>query len=188
MKTIYADLAPQSGQIQFADYKVEKISQAQIPYLRRKLGIVFQDFQLLPDRSVYENIAFALRACGASNEGKIRNRVEELLAKVGMQGKEKAMPHQISGGEQQRVVIARALINDPLLLLADEPTGNLDPEMTDTIMQLLYKINLSGTAILMVTHEHTLLKKYPARAFYLTGKTLLEYEKSERLIQDLYGV
>lgn len=187
LKLIYADMFPVEGSVQFADFVVEKIKKDEIPYLRRKMGIVFQDFQLLPDRNVYENIAFALRACGETNETKIKTRTMEVLEKVGMSHKVNAMPHQLSGGEQQRVVIARALINDPLLLLADEPTGNLDPESTHQVMDLLQKINISGTAILMVTHEHTLLKSYPAYALHITGKTVIGYEKSEQLLKDLYG-
>lgn len=187
LKLIYADQAPQSGTITFGETLVNNLPSREIPYLRRKMGIVFQDFQLLPDRSVYENIAFALRACDWTGEGKIRARVMEVLDKVGMSHKAEAYPHQLSGGEQQRVVIARALINDPLLLLADEPTGNLDPESTTQIMDLLQKINISGTAILMVTHEHTLLNTYPARALYLTGKSVIAYEKSHALLRDLYG-
>ncbi|MBX7240565.1 MAG: ATP-binding cassette domain-containing protein [Bacteroidia bacterium] len=186
LKMIYADQKPDSGKIIFGDFDLGNISQNQIPFLRRKLGIVFQDFQLLPDRNVYDNISFCLRASGWTQESKISARIQEVMEKVGLNGKEKAMPHQLSGGEQQRVVIARALINDPLLLIADEPTGNLDPEMTDTIMELLRKINLSGTAILMVTHEHILLKRYPARALHITGKTVLEYSRSEQLLKDLY--
>ncbi len=186
LKLIYGDQKPDTGKIIFGDFDLNAVTQAQIPFLRRKLGIVFQDFQLLPDRNVYQNIAFCLRASGWNNESKIQTRVAEVLHKVGLVNKEKMLPHQLSGGEQQRVVIARAMINDPLLLIADEPTGNLDPEMTDTIMELLFKINLSGTAILMVTHEHTLLKKYPARALHLTGKTVVEYTRSEQLLKDLY--
>ena len=186
MKMIYADQKPNAGKIIFENFDLATITLAQIPFLRRKLGIIFQDFQLLPDRNVYENITFCLRASGWTQETKIKSRTQELLDKVGLIGKEKSFPHQLSGGEQQRVVIARALINDPLLLIADEPTGNLDPEMTDTIMELLNKINISGTAILMVTHEHTLLKKYPARALHITGKTVLEYSRSEQLLKDLY--
>lgn len=187
LKMIYADLMPTRGNIMVAEMVTSSLSVEQIPYLRRKIGIVFQDFQLLPDRDVFENVAFALRACGWKEEEKIKKRVTELLLKVGMSHKAAAMPHQLSGGEQQRVVIARALINDPLLLIADEPTGNLDPDTTDEIMALLQKINIGGTAILMVTHEHLLLKKFPARAFHISGKQVVEYRRSQDLLKELYG-
>jgi cell division transport system ATP-binding protein len=163
LKMIYADLKPRIGTVRIAGQDLTKISRKQIPFLRRKLGIVFQDFQLLPDRSVYENIRFALRATGWTDNAKITNRVNEVLMKVGLSHKMKSMPHQLSGGEQQRVTIARALINDPVLILADEPTGNLDPEATQNIMEILFRINLAGTAVLMATHEHDLIRTYPAR-------------------------
>lgn len=187
LKMIYAEQFPSKGTVQVGEDITSHLQPNEIPFLRRKLGIVFQDFQLLPDRTVFENVAFALRACGWTDEQKIKNRVTELLIKVGMQAKAAAMPHNISGGEQQRAVIARALINDPLILIADEPTGNLDPDTTDTIMELLKKINISGTAVMMVTHEHGLLKKYPSRALHISGKTIREYANSETLLHAMYG-
>ncbi len=163
LKMIYADLLPAKGSLTVGEYDISKLKNRDIPYLRRKIGIVFQDFQLLPDRDIYENIRFAMRATGWTDKTKINNRINELLAKVGLSGKLHSRPHQLSGGEQQRVSIARALINDPLLLLADEPTGNLDPEATDMIMEILFRINLAGTSVIMATHEHDLIRRYPAR-------------------------
>jgi cell division transport system ATP-binding protein len=163
LKMIYADLTPASGTLSVGGYNLARIKKRDIPYLRRKIGIVFQDYQLLPDRDVYENIRFAMRATGWTDKTKINNRINELLARVGLSAKLHSLPHQLSGGEQQRVSIARALINDPLLLLADEPTGNLDPEATDMIMEILFRINLAGTSVIMATHEHDLIRRYPAR-------------------------
>lgn len=163
LKMIYADLRPRTGAVFVAGKDTSKLSKKEVPFLRRKLGIVFQDFQLLPDRSVYENIRFALRATGWTDQSKISNRISEVLVKVGLSSKLKSMPHQLSGGEQQRVTIARALINDPVLILADEPTGNLDPEATQNIMEILFRINMAGTAVLMATHEHNIIRTYPAR-------------------------
>lgn len=163
LKMIYADLLPATGTLMVGDYQITKIKNKEIPFLRRKIGIVFQDFQLLPDRSIYENIRFAMRATGWTDKNKINNKINELLAKVGLSDKLNSRPHQLSGGEQQRVSIARALINDPILLLADEPTGNLDPDATDMIMEILFRINLAGTSVIMATHEHDLIRRYPAR-------------------------
>lgn len=163
LKMIYADLKPETGILRVGGYDIPKIKNKDVPYLRRKIGIVFQDFQLLPDRDVHDNILFAMRATGWTDKTKIKNRMQELLARVGLSNKLHSFPHQLSGGEQQRVTIARALVNDPLLLLADEPTGNLDPDATDMIMEILFRINLAGTAVIMATHEHDLIRRYPAR-------------------------
>jgi cell division transport system ATP-binding protein len=163
LKLIYADMLPNRGQVQVVGYDTLRMKYKDIPMLRRKLGIVFQDFQLLPDRNVAENVEFAMRATGWRDSTLIRNRINDLLMLVGLSAKMKHLPHQLSGGEQQRVVIARALVNDPHLLIADEPTGNLDPEVTDHIMDILRKINNMGTAVLMATHEHDLIRRYPAR-------------------------
>ncbi|MEM6272647.1 MAG: ATP-binding cassette domain-containing protein [Bacteroidota bacterium] len=163
LKLIYADLPPRQGDVRVGDYSIANIKRREIPKLRRRLGIVFQDFQLLPDRSIMDNLHFAMRATGWREKKKMKQRAMELLSKVGLSGKLNSMPHQLSGGEQQRVSIARALINDPILLLADEPTGNLDPEATDRIMEILFRINLAGTSVIMATHEHELIRKYPAR-------------------------
>lgn len=167
LRLIYADMAAATGQLRVGDFDLKTMSRSRIPYLRRKLGVVFQDFQLLPDRSVYDNIYFALRATGWKDTARIKQRVSEVLVNVGMSGKSASMPHQLSGGEQQRVAIARALINDPIVLLADEPTGNLDPQATAHILEILRKINSSGTAIVMATHEYGIIEKHPSRIIEL---------------------
>lgn len=163
LKTLYADLPLQEGNIHFEDFKFEELVSKNIPFLRRKLGIIFQDFQLFYDRTVFENLEFVLRATGWTQKSKIKSRISEVLMRVGLGSYDTKMPHQLSGGEQQRIVIARALLNEPLLLIADEPTGNLDPEVSNDIMSLFHEINNSGTAILMATHNHTLLASHPAR-------------------------
>ena len=163
LKTIYADLWLQSGSAKVVGYELHKISSKEVPFLRRKLGIVFQDFQLFMDRSVEDNLSFVLRATGWKEKADIANRISEVLMQVGLGTSAKKMPHQLSGGEQQRVVIARAMLNEPQILIADEPTGNLDPEVGEQIMEVFQKINTAGTAILMATHNYDFLKKYPAR-------------------------
>ena len=178
LKLIYADLKPRSGQVVVGDYDLAKIKKRDVPYLRRKLGIVFQDFQLLPDRDVYQNILFAMRATGWKDKARMKAKVSELLGRVGLAAKMHSMPHQLSGGEQQRVSIARALINDPILLLADEPTGNLDPQATDMIMEILFRINLAGTSVIMATHEHDLIRRYPARTLECRDRTLHDHRLS----------
>jgi cell division transport system ATP-binding protein len=163
LKTLYADLFLEVGSAKVAGYELQKIKKADVPHLRRKIGIVFQDFQLLTDRSVEENLAFVLRATGWKDNSKIAKRISEVLMQVGLGTTQKKYPHQLSGGEQQRVVIARAMLNEPQILVADEPTGNLDPEVGDQIMKVFQTINSAGTAILMATHNHEFLKNYPAR-------------------------
>lgn len=163
LKTLYADLFLEVGSAKVAGYELQKIRKADIPYLRRKIGIVFQDFQLLTDRSVEENLIFVLKATGWKDNSKIAKRISEVLMQVGLGTTQKKYPHQLSGGEQQRVVIARAMLNEPEILIADEPTGNLDPEVGDQIMKVFQTINSAGTAILMATHNHEFLKNYPAR-------------------------
>lgn len=163
LKAIYADHPILKGEIILDNFLVHQIKKEQIPFLRRKLGIVFQDFQLLPDRSIGENIAFVLRAVGHTNSSYIKQRVMEVLNVVGLATKVNYFPHQISGGEQQRVSIARAIANQPMLLIADEPTGNLDPEVSEQILALLKTISQSGTAILIATHDFSLLEKFPSR-------------------------
>lgn len=165
LKTLYADLPLRLGEISIAGFDLQKISPKEIPLLRRKLGIIFQDFQLFEDRTVAENLNFVMKATGWKDKTKMKKRLAEVLIRVGLGSVESKMPHQLSGGEQQRVVIARALLNEPLLLIADEPTGNLDPEVSDGIFQLFLEINKSGTAILMATHNHTLIGNHPARIF-----------------------
>jgi cell division transport system ATP-binding protein len=163
LKTLYADLPLRVGDIKVAGHKIRGIRSSEVPLLRRKLGIIFQDFQLFPDRTVDENLMFVLKATGWTDNGKMRARLSEVLMQVGLGSVEKKMPHQLSGGEQQRIVIARALLNEPRILIADEPTGNLDLEVSHSIMKIFQQINKSGTAVLMATHSYGLIKKYPSR-------------------------
>lgn len=163
LKTIYAELPLMEGEGMVAGFNLRKIKRNEISFLRRKIGMVFQDFQLLPDRNVYENLAFVLNATGWKDKIMIKNRIDEVLGRVSFQYKEDKFPHQLSGGEQQRVVIARALLNDPEMILADEPTGNLDPDTTDELMQLLKSICNNGRAIFMATHNYDVIRKFPAR-------------------------
>lgn len=163
LKTLYADLPLSKGEASVAGFKLNGIKRSQVPYLRRKMGIIFQDFQLFTDRTVAENLFFVMKATGWSDKAKMRARMNEVLMRVGLSSVESKMPHQLSGGEQQRVVIARALLNEPMILFADEPTGNLDPEVSDNIMEIFRNINNSGTAIFMATHNHGFIKDYPGR-------------------------
>lgn len=163
LKSLYCEIPVQKGEARLMDYNLCKIKRKDIPYLRRKLGIVFQDFQLLTDRSVVKNLEFVLKATGWKKKSDIENRIDEVLTQVGMQTKGYKMPHELSGGEQQRIVIARALLNNPSLILADEPTGNLDPETSGQIVQLLHDICRQGRAVIMTTHNYTLVHNYPAR-------------------------
>lgn len=163
LKTLYADLPAKEGDIMIAGYDLRKIRHRDIPMLRRKIGIVFQDFQLLYDRSVEDNLSFVLDATGWNDKTKISKRIDEVLQQVGLLHKRKVMPHQLSGGEQQRIAVARALLNDPNVILADEPTGNLDPETTNDVMDLLREISTKGKTILMATHNYNLILKYPSR-------------------------
>jgi len=175
LKLIYHDALPDSGQISVAGYQIPSIKQKEVPYLRRKLGIVFQDFQLLPDRNVFDNVAFSLRVTG-NKKKKIKQRVLEVLGMVGLSHKRNNMPEELSGGEQQRVVIARALANEPRIMLADEPTGNLDPEASESIMDLLESINNRGMSILMVTHDYDTVKKYPHKTYQLKDGNLQQVQ------------
>jgi len=179
LKTLYADLSLQMGEAEVAGYTIHNIKNKDIPYLRRKIGIVFQDFQLFTDRTVAENLIFVMKATGWKDRAKMKTRLAEVLMRVGLGGAATKMPHQLSGGEQQRVVIARALLNDPSILLADEPTGNLDPEVADGIFQLFQDINKQGTAILMATHNHELLKKHPYRVLKCEKGKLLDSKTSD---------
>ncbi len=164
LKTLYADLPLAAGAGTVAGFRLRALTRAQVPLLRRKLGIIFQDFQLLSDRTVAENLRFVLRATGWRNKALIKQRIAEVLMRVGLGGEAAGrMPHQLSGGEQQRIVIARALLNDPVVLLADEPTGNLDPDVADGIMRLFEEINHGGTAVLMATHNYEVIRRYPHR-------------------------
>lgn len=174
LKTLYADLPAKEGSITIADFDLRKIRRRDIPMLRRKIGIVFQDFQLLYDRSVEENLSFVLDATGWKDEVAINKRIDEVLQQVGLPGKRKSMPHQLSGGEQQSIAVARALLNDPKLILADEPTGNLDPETTNDIMNLLLDISSKGKTILMATHNYNLILKYPSRIIKCDEGTVID--------------
>jgi cell division transport system ATP-binding protein len=163
LKIIYGDLHISNGNGLVAGFDLKKLSQKEVPYLRRKLGIVFQDFQLLTDRSIEQNLEFVMKATGWKDQKLISERILDVLEKVGLRSKIKKMPHELSGGEQQRVVIARALLNDPELILADEPTGNLDPETSEEIVTLLKQISQSGTAVLMASHDYHIIRTFPSR-------------------------
>lgn len=184
IKTINAEIPLLEGIASVAGFSLENLKKKQIPLLRRKLGIVFQDFQLLIDRSIHENLRFVLGATGWKNKKEIETRIEEVLTKVGLDYKGYKMPHQLSGGEQQRVVIARALLNDPEIILADEPTGNLDPETSEQIMNILFEIQASGRAIVMATHNYNLIKKFPARTLKCEDGKLFEIELSKAKVED----
>jgi cell division transport system ATP-binding protein len=181
IKTINAELPLKVGTANVADFQLETIKRNQIPLLRRKLGIVFQDFQLLIDRNVYDNLAFVLKATGWKIKEEIDKRIKEVLGKVGLEYKGYKMPHQLSGGEQQRVVIARALLNNPEIILADEPTGNLDPETSEGIMKILREISNTGRAVVMATHNYPLLKKFDARTLKCENGNLSEVEKTSEI-------
>jgi cell division transport system ATP-binding protein len=174
LKTLYADLPLKSGLSEVVGYSLPEIKNKEVPFLRRKIGIIFQDFQLFTDRSVHENLSFVLKATGWTDPILIKERIGEVLLQVGLLEALNKMPHQLSGGEQQRVVIARALLNNPSILLADEPTGNLDPDVADGIFKLFQDINKKGTAILMATHNHELLRKYPYRVLKCEKGKLLD--------------
>lgn len=173
LRLIYRDLLPNEGAVRVANMDVHTLSEKKVPFLRRRLGIVFQDFQLLPDRTVYENVAFALQVTG-KKKNYIKQRVLEVLGMVGLSHRRKSMPEDLSGGEQQRVVIARALANEPRIMLADEPTGNLDPGASHEIMELLKQINNRGMAVLMVTHDYDTVKQYPYKTLKLDGGKIKE--------------
>jgi cell division transport system ATP-binding protein len=173
LKTIYGDLPLNEGTMKVAGYDMKKIKTREVPLLRRKLGIVFQDFQLLTDRSVNENLIFVMKATGWKDKRKIEGRLSEVLEKVGLGTKGFKMPHQLSGGEQQRVGIARALVNDPDIILADEPTGNLDPETSNGILKLLFDIRQAGRAVIMATHDYSLFKEFKARTLVCENGRLL---------------
>lgn len=177
LKTLYGDLPLRLGDIQVAGFNIREIKGKEVPLLRRKVGIIFQDFQLFPDRTVAENLNFVMKATGWKEGTKMKSRLVEVLMQVGLGSVEKKMPHQLSGGEQQRVVIARALINEPVILIADEPTGNLDPEVSSGIMKLFQQINKSGTAVLMATHSYGLIKKFPARVIKCEDNKILDSAK-----------
>jgi cell division transport system ATP-binding protein len=186
IKTLNAELPLVKGHGEVAGFTLDNINHRQVAQLRRKLGVVFQDFRLLPDRDVYENLAFVLKATGWRKKDEIIVRIEQVLKRVGMTGKKAKMPHQLSGGEQQRVVIARAILNDPVLLLADEPTGNLDPETSTEILNLFIELNTEGKTVIMATHDFAAIASKPARTLVCangfisdssTETILLDFEK-----------
>ena len=177
LKTLYADLPLRLGDMSVAGFNIRGFKAKEIPQLRRKIGIIFQDFQLFPDRTVSDNLMFVLRATGWRDPIKIKSRIVDVLMQVGLGSVEKKMPHQLSGGEQQRVVIARALLNEPMILIADEPTGNLDPEVSSGILKLFQQINRSGTAVLMATHSYGLIKRFPNRVLKCEEGKILDSNK-----------
>ncbi len=174
MKTFYGDLPLDNGTGSIVGFNLSTLKEKEIPFLRRKIGIVFQDFKLLNDRNVYENLFFVLKATGWKDKHKMKRKIEEVLSKVGMQTKDFKMPFQLSGGEQQRIAIARALLNDPDLILADEPTGNLDPVTSVGVMNVLKEIHESGKTILMATHDYALILKFPNKTIKCEGAELFE--------------
>lgn len=178
LKSMYAEIPIESGDARVFDYHLQDLKRKQIPYLRRKIGIVFQDFQLLIDRTVEKNLEFVLRATGWKDKIIIKDRIIEVLTQVGMQNKTYKMPHELSGGEQQRVVIARALLNSPLLILADEPTGNLDPETGSQIVDLLQQISGTGTAVIMSTHNYSIVQTFPGRIMKCENAGLIDLKSN----------
>ena len=178
LKVLYGELKVDAGNITVADTDLTKIKHKEIPTLRRKLGIVFQDFQLLTDRNVFDNLEFVLKATGWKNKAEIKARIDEVLESVHLSGVKDKMPYELSGGEQQRAAIARALLNHPGLILADEPTGNLDPEKSEKIIELLKEINAKGTTILIATHDYSIIKKYSARTIKCAENTVIDIDSN----------
>ena len=174
IKTFYAEIGLTGDEARIFDYDLLQIKKKAIPHLRRKMGVVFQDFQLLADRDVHSNLQFVLKATGWRNKAEMEQRIEEVLSTVGMVNKSYKMPHELSGGEQQRIAIARALLNQPKLILADEPTGNLDPDTARNVMETLREISSNGTAVIMATHNHALLNDYPGRVVRIENKLVIE--------------
>tara|TARA_B100001027_G_scaffold61641_1_gene41627 strand:- start:326 stop:1012 length:687 start_codon:yes stop_codon:yes gene_type:complete len=177
IRSIYCDIAIESGKSIIDGKDISEIKKIQIPFLRRKIGIIFQDFKLLSDRSIYNNLEFVLKATDWKDKLKIRDRIDEVLNEVGMINLKNRMPYQLSGGEQQRISIARAILNKPNLILADEPTGNLDPGTSKEIMNLLIKINNQGSTILMATHDYDMISNFPKRTLRLEDGKLYELTK-----------
>ncbi len=175
MRLLYGDIPSKEGEAHVAGYDLHKMRKREVPYLRRKLGIIFQDFQLLTDRTAKDNLLFYLKATGWDDKQKMQERVNDVLAKVGLSTKGFKMPHELSGGEQQRLVIGRALLNDPDLILADEPTGNLDPETSSEIMNLLFEVSRNRRAVVMVTHNYSLFEKFPARTLKCEQGRVVEH-------------
>jgi len=178
LKTIYAEIPVTNGTASVLEFDLHRIKSKQIPQLRKKMGIVFQDFQLLTDRNVFENLKFVLKVTGWKNKLEIKARIDEVLEQVNMGGTGEKMPHELSGGEQQRIVIARALLNSPAIILADEPTGNLDPTTGDQIVKLLQSICETGTAVIMSTHNHRFVKEFPCKVMICKDEELTISEDS----------
>jgi len=174
LKTLYAELPLTEGEGQIVDFDLATLQEDDIPFLRRKIGIVFQDFKLLPDRTVKDNMLFVLKATGWTDNDEMDAKIDEVLDKVSMKDFANKMPHQLSGGEQQRVAIARALLNDPEFILADEPTGNLDPQTSIEVMEVLRKINATGKTVIMATHNYALLMKFPSKTLKCEDSTIFE--------------
>jgi cell division transport system ATP-binding protein len=174
LKTLYADLPLTEGEGKIVDFDLATLKEDDIPFLRRKFGIVFQDFKLLPDRTVKNNMLFVLKATGWTDSAKMDAKIEEVLSKVSMKDFANKMPHQLSGGEQQRIAIARALLNDPEFILADEPTGNLDPQTSSEVLEVLRKINANGKTVIMATHDYALLMKYPYKTLKCEDSKIFE--------------
>ena len=174
MKALYADLPLAAGEGKIVEFDLSTIKEDEIPFLRRKIGFVFQDFQLLPDRTVKDNLLFVLKATGWTDKEEIQNKIDEVLDSVGVKAYADKMPHQLSGGEQQRVAIARALLNNPEFILADEPTGNLDPQTSIEVLDVLRKINATGKTVIMATHDYALLMKFPSKTLKCEEAKLFE--------------
>lgn len=186
LKTMYGDLPLRLGDIKIAGYDIRGIKASDVPFLRRKIGIVFQDFELFYDRTVSENLNFVMKATGWKDKAKMKSRLAEVLMRVGLGAISNKMPHQLSGGEQQRVVIARALLNEPQILFADEPTGNLDPEVSEGIMKLFLEINKSGTAVVMATHNHHFIQQFPARVLKCDSGKIRDSTKENFELTGIY--
>ena len=179
LKTLYADLPLRLGQAEVVGFQITNIKSKEVPFLRRKVGIIFQDFELFYDRSIAENLTFVMKATGWKDPAKMKARIAEVLMRVGLGAVSAKMPHQLSGGEQQRVVIARAMINEPQILFADEPTGNLDPDVSEGILKLFEEINNSGTAVLMATHDHLFIERFPHRVLKCEKGRILDSSKEK---------
>jgi len=169
LKMLYGEIPLKEGEASVAGFNLKKLPRKKVPYLRRKLGMIFQDFQLLPDRSANDNLKFVLQSTGWKNKNEIKERIQQVMERVGLATKGFKMPHQLSGGEQQRVVIARALVNDPEIIFADEPTGNLDPETSSEVLKLLSDISRSGRTVVMATHNYPIIEKFPGRIIKFEG-------------------
>ena len=182
IKVLTAELDLFSGEASVCGYKLRTMKRSEVPFLRRKQGVVFQDFRLLTDRNVHDNLSFVLKATGWKHDKAIENRVDEVIERVGMVSKLKSMPQELSGGEQQRIVLARAILNDPEIILADEPTGNLDPETSDELMAILKELNEQGKTILMATHDYHILNRYPARTLVCAEQKVTDSVKIEKQV------